>query len=824
MNEKLFALGYMPHRLWGNILYAQMLEKEPGKVFYQPKEYILNNEDSITYQQISPMQRELVHIIDSYNERKLHGLFWRKGTVKEFEDHVEKQFILDHIRPYIEKQLYLALEVARENRIKIFFKGKDNRNIFPEDFLILEKTNVDPVFEFDYDGEGLKYTLKIIYGENRLVLRNNPVEIISNSPVALILGNRVFFVNDIDGKKLKPFLEKDEVVVPEQHVRKYFSTFVRNTLRDFNTICCGFEVREIVSEKSAMLIFCEGINKQPMWELKLTYNGHTIDPDSEIKRFVDFREQDNHFYFERYSRDPDWEEGLEQILSEIGLSSRDKHFHYLKNKDNKDDVTFLYSSINFINENSDYLIENGIVIHQRLQANYFLGTIDLELKSEENEDWFDVRASVLFGEYSVPFIKLRRNILQGDREYKLPDGSVAVLPEEWFSTYQPMFQFGRVENAILKIHRQHFSMVDESMRIMHATTIRQLEKLNEIERLPVLPTPKGLHAELRTYQAEGYSWLMYLQDNGFGGCLADDMGLGKTLQAIAVIQKNKEEYASESHSDHSSIGQLSLFPAEKVRPTSLIVVPATLIHNWINECTKFVPSLKVFAYAGNQRNRSTEHFRYYDIILSSYHTVRQDIEILSGFRFNYIILDESQMIKNPGSKLYGAMRELVSDHRLVLTGTPIENSLTDLWTQINFVNEGLLGTLNFFKKQFVQPIEKKKNKEKEEKLKEIINPFILRRTKDEVARELPPVSEQIKYCNMTDEQRRFYEEEKSLARNLILENIENIGMEKSAFIVLQALTRLRQISNHPVIAEESYEHESGKFNEVIRDVQSLMEE
>ena len=340
----------------------------------------------------------------------------------------------------------------------------------------------------------------------------------------------------------------------------------------------------------------------------------------------------------------------------------------------------------------------------------------------------------------------------------------------------------------------------------------------------LLILPGGLKADLRSYQAEGFSWLYYLQKNGFGGCLADDMGLGKTLQAITILLKNKEEYAAGSHSDQTTVGQLSLFIGEKAKPTSLIVVPATLIHNWVNECQKFAPLLKVHAHVGQMRSREPTNFGYYDIIVSSYHTVRQDIAFLSEYKFKYVILDESQMIKNPASKLYRAMSELVSDHRLVLTGTPIENSLTDLWSQINFVNEGLLGNLNFFKKQFVQQIEKKKNKVKEEKLKEIINPFILRRTKGEVAKELPPVSEQVKYCNMTDEQRRLYEEEKSLARNAILENFEEIGMEKSAFMVLQALTRLRQISNHPVIAEEDYAHESGKFNEVLRDVESLIEE
>jgi len=182
------------------------------------------------------------------------------------------------------------------------------------------------------------------------------------------------------------------------------------------------------------------------------------------------------------------------------------------------------------------------------------------------------------------------------------------------------------------------------------------------------------------------------------------------------------------------------------------------------------------------------------------------------------------MIKNPSSKLYQSIIELKSDHKVVLTGTPIENSLTDLWSQINFVNPGLLGNLSFFKRSFVHTIEKKKDEKREKKLKELINPFILRRTKQEVARELPPIQEQIRYCNMTDDQKRFYEEEKSAARNSLLENLEEMGLEKSSMVVLQALTRLRQIANHPDMVDEKEGMNSGKFTEVYRDIESVLSE
>ncbi|MCD4711240.1 MAG: DEAD/DEAH box helicase, partial [Bacteroidales bacterium] len=341
--------------------------------------------------------------------------------------------------------------------------------------------------------------------------------------------------------------------------------------------------------------------------------------------------------------------------------------------------------------------------------------------------------------------------------------------------------------------------------------------------------PNGLDASLRSYQVEGFRWLCFLQQNGFGGCLADDMGLGKTLQAIAVLLRSKElsrNTGSAAPDQGTGVDgrQFSLFNTATNKLTSLIVVPASLLHNWSKECRRFAPGLKVLTHVGNQRNRELTNFHYYDLVISTYHTVRQDSLKLSTFRFHYIVLDESQMIKNPSSKLYNAIVTLQSDHKLVLTGTPIENSLTDLWSQINFVNPGLLGTLGFFKRSFVYPIEKKRDEEREEKLKELINPFILRRTKNEVARELPPVFEQVRYVNMTESQKRLYEEEKSLVRNAILENLEEVGLERSSIVVLQALTRLRQIANHPDMLEEFSGEDSGKFTEVYRDIESVISE
>jgi SNF2 family DNA or RNA helicase len=300
------------------------------------------------------------------------------------------------------------------------------------------------------------------------------------------------------------------------------------------------------------------------------------------------------------------------------------------------------------------------------------------------------------------------------------------------------------------------------------------------------------------------------------------MGLGKTIQTLALLQHNKETIIPVQTNNIRD--EHTLFSDTENKLTTLVIVPASLIYNWENEIKRFAPGMKVISYKGNQRKKATSYFHNFDIILSSYHTVRQDIELISAFKFHYIILDESQVIKNPASMLYKTVTRLNSDFKLVLTGTPVENSLTDLWTQLNFVNPGLLGDLSFFRREFAKPIEKLGDDAKEVRLRKIIQPFILRRTKDMVARDLPPITEQTVFCDMTEEQNKIYEEEKSSVRNSILKSIASTGIEKSAIVVLQGLMKLRQLSNHPVMAYDDYPSGSGKFETVLQDMESVISE
>ena len=413
----------------------------------------------------------------------------------------------------------------------------------------------------------------------------------------------------------------------------------------------------------------------------------------------------------------------------------------------------------------------------------------------------------------------------------MPNGEIAILPEEWFARFKGLIPFAKIKDNKIEFEKHHFQLIKESLKESVQSVAEKLNDMNFSEKEEI-SLPAKLKAKLRTYQKTGYNWMYHLHKNEFGGCLADDMGLGKTLQTLTLLLKLKRQ-KSIGIVSHSLLdqGQLDLFNKKtepvKVQPASIIVLPTSLVHNWDNEIKKFTPTLKVFKYVGIKRKKVVDLDKiipYYDIILTTYGTVRNDIKILGKSEFFYAILDESQSIKNSGSKTYKAIVQLQSKYKLVLTGTPIENSLSDLWSQMNFLNPGLLGNRAFFQKAFITPIEKLADEKQQQQLQLIIRPFILRRKKDEVAKDLPPLTEQVIYCNMADQQKSKYEEEKSVIRNAILESIEKEGLKKSTIAVLQGLTKLRQLANHPSLLNNELEESSGKFDQMMSMLENLVAE
>jgi SNF2 family DNA or RNA helicase len=308
--------------------------------------------------------------------------------------------------------------------------------------------------------------------------------------------------------------------------------------------------------------------------------------------------------------------------------------------------------------------------------------------------------------------------------------------------------------------------------------------------------PRKLTATLRDYQKEGLNWLNFLKEIGWGGILADDMGLGKTIQILAALLNN---------------------PSKK---PDLIVVPTSLLFNWQNEIEKFCPSLEAKIHYGPKRTKNCKDLSGSELIITTYGALTNDISWLREIKFNHVVLDESQAIKNPTSLRYKAVCLLKGNHKIAMTGTPIENNTFDLFAQMNFVNPGYLGTAKSFKDNYSTPIDVNKNGEVAKELQKLVNPFLLRRTKEKVATELPAKIEDIIYCEMEQEQRAVYDAFKNKIKNDITSKIEADGLGKSKMKILEGLLKLRQICDSPEILNtpEDYGTDSVKIKELIRHI------
>ncbi|MCJ7448799.1 MAG: DEAD/DEAH box helicase [Bacteroidales bacterium] len=816
-----FALILTHHRLWGSVLLPYIIQNETNRSYYTLSECLSPFPNVDTLGTLTSEEREVVKIINDYTDRNLFKLFSRDRTVKEFLEKVTPDKLEKFIRPYIEKRIYKCLTISRDENIPVFFQRSKADTLHSEDRLYLSGDNAVPVFRFIRNEEQSTYNLSLESGGKLIDMIRSSIDILCMSPCLIREDHRVLFVSDVDGSKLKPFLSKENILIPKKTELKYFGGFVLNAVNNFKVEGTGFEIIEFTPEKEAILELETGLKGNTVLILRYNYHGNKIYANELSNSFTLFEKKGDNFIFRKYQRDFDWEKQCRNTLGELGFFSDDDiSFSPVSTNNNGKDG--LYTMMEAVNSSYSEIIDSGFILTSRLNLNYNLRPVNIEMSSKLINDWFDLRAIVKIGDWEIPFIRFKRNILEGIREYELPDGSIAILPETWFSRYKNIFEFGKISEDSLRIHKQHFSLITDTSSDKGRLGFERLEKLLNRDQIPVLQPPSGLNCQMRQYQSDGLNWLNFLQTAGLGGCLADDMGLGKTIQTLAMLQHNRENMVPTKRIEAQP--DLTLLNNPEPKLTSLIIVPASLIYNWENEIKRFVPEMKVYSYKGNQRNKSISWFQNFDIVLSSYHTIRQDIEIISLFLFHYIILDESQVIKNPASMLYKTVTRLKSDYKLVLTGTPVENSLTDLWTQLNFVNPGLLGDLSFFRREFAKPIEKMGDDEQEVKLRKIIQPFILRRTKEMVACDLPPVTEQTIFCDMTDEQFKLYDEEKSSVRNSILKNIASNGLEKSAIVVLQGLMRLRQISNHPVMAYDDYAYGSGKFETVLQDMESVISE
>jgi len=793
------------------------------------------------YPEIKPSEFDFFKLSETYSNQAIIKQFSKKKeTPKDFFAHLDKKLLDEMIRPFIERKLSQIFPILLENNIPLY-NGKGGSNLYEEDHIQIESGSPEASLKFIRTPEGTQYKLRAFHAHRELVLNNPENAILVNEPCWYLAGNKlVRFKEQISGKLLIPFQKKEFVDIPKRIEYQYFSTFIRKIANRCDIEAEGFQLNDLELQPKAVLSLETNMQGNNVLVLHFQYGEKMILAHNPQQTFTTLLADKNGFIFNRFKRDKGWEAGQVAFLKAKGLKKVEATFSLPGSG-----VQHLadYQMIEWLAENNAELSKQGFAVNQPGKKKYIFEVPVLELTMDSGFDWFDVKGSVVIHEQKIPFIRFRHHIVNNIKEYELPGGEIVILPDEWFSRFQDIMLYAKEQNQQIRLGKHHF-------KLLAAIPSAEVQQLGQTLDSPAqVEVPPLADVILRPYQLTGFYWMHALLKQGLGGILADDMGLGKTLQTITLLASRYAaagtlplpSAASPSRAKNAVVQQLDLFsqpeivqPAkpetslinsDKNRPAcSLVVLPASLIHNWFNELRRFAPWLRLYVHVGAARAAGTGVFGQYDVVLTTYGTLRNDIAMFSKFVFGHIILDESQNIKNPDSKAAQAVFSLQGMHRMALTGTPIQNSLADIWSQFNFLNPGMLGTYQHFQKYYASPLLKSPDDKVGTKLREMIGPFILRRTKEEVATELPALTETAVFCAMTDEQQSMYESEKSKIRNSILEKFEKEGGSNASVLVLRSLMMLRQLANHPRMVDATSLAGSGKFAEVTESLATLLAE
>lgn len=648
----------------------------------------------------------------------------------------------------------------------------------------------------------LKLTAYMEHDGARQSLASARPRIMSETPLWIIADSTVFPVRE-QPALFKSFLKHPELVIPEADANSFLDGYLLPLIEHVPVVMDGAGEWQDVEAAPVPRVCLKEVKGELIAELRFAYDAFEVPfekslPQQSIRRGAEL------LALIRVHRDPSAEQEAWTAMSSYGL------------KRGPDGETFVLrqnvSAVDFLIHHVPKLSAAGYEVYgeenlKSVKVNRSHPKLSLSVSS--GIDWFDIQAVVSFGDIEVPISALRKAFQKRERYIKLADGSVGQVPQDWLQQYRHLFELAGETEDGMRLAKSQVMLLDQALGEADSAEVdeefeRRRSRLKDFAKIEPKPLPENLRGELRHYQKAGYDWLHFLHEYEFGGCLADDMGIGKTVQALTCLQSLRE-------SGHST-------------SADLIVMPRSLLTNWEREAAKFTPGVKVLIHADLDRIRDVAEFEGYDLVLTTYGIMRRDVDILATYRFHYVILDESQAVKNPICHTARAARHLKCDHRLVLTGTPVENSTTELWSQFAFLNPGMLGSLDYFKKEFAGPIERRRDDETAQYLRSLVYPFILRRTKAQVAPELPPRTERIIYCDMDPAQRKLYDRRRDEYRALLLGMIDIKGMNSARMKVLEGLLRLRQICDHPKLVDKSYKGDSTKIETLVEMLETLCAE
>ncbi len=507
-----------------------------------------------------------------------------------------------------------------------------------------------------------------------------------------------------------------------------------------------------------------------------------------------------------WTRDSTAEVELAQRLADLGMTPEPTPFY------RESASGYLQFAARMLSTVVETLLAEGWEVEAEGARIRQSGGVSISIKS--GIDWFDLEGTANFDGHEVALPSLLAALKSGERYIKLGDGTQGLLPDDWLAKYAPIADLStRQEGDNLRFQPGQALLLDSLLAVREAdadvavdrqfTALRN--RLKSFNGIKPAKAPQGFQGELRDYQKDGLGWLLFLEKFYFGGCLADDMGLGKTIQVLALLA-----------------GRNRRGPREAEQRPSLVVAPKSLVYNWQLEAERFAPNLSVCDYTGTDRKQRVDNFDDYDLVVTTYGTLRKDIVRLGEQQWDYAILDEAQAIKNAASQSAKASRVLQARHRLALSGTPVENHLGELWSIFEFLNPGMLG-----RSESLRRLTRGSSDDQDwiESLRRGLAPFLLRRTKAEVLPQLPQKSEQHLYCELPAAQRKQYNEVRDHYRATLDKTIANKGLAKAKIHVLEALLRLRQVACHPGLVDRKLRSKpSAKLDLLVEQLTEIISE
>ena len=671
----------------------------------------------------------------------------------------------------------------------------------------MDRTNGQANGQENRQGVVLETCLRV--EELSIPLKKRDSQIISRDPIWLIADQ---YVVRLSGKQsadfASVFLNSPRIEIPQSGETEFLEKYLIPLANTVELKGAQVQWEEIRTAPIKRLYLTEN-GSQLLAQLRFGYADYEVAYQKNSPVVSVQRKQDDSWTLLHIHRDTTLEEEIYRSVSSTRYGLK---YGSYPNGPESFELRARVDPIDFLLRKVPALLGDGFEIYgeeelKSARVNRNRPTISLNITS--GIDWFDVLAVIKFGDVDASLQEVRRALRKKQRFVKLADGTIGEIPEEWLQKYRHLFGLGEQTEDGVRLSEHHLTLIDQLLGEADRVAAdeqyhKRLHRLKDFNGIETQTLPGGFTGILRPYQKAGFDWLHFLHEYHFGGCLADDMGLGKTVQVLAFLQALREK--------------------EKAQAADLIVVPRSLLINWEREASRFTPHLRVYQHFGIGRDKATPNFDDYDIVLTTYGTMLRDVQTLRNYKFHYVVLDESQAVKNPVSQTSKAVRLLSSHHRLVMTGTPVENNTVELWSQFAFLNPGLLGNLEYFKSEFANPIERRKDDDTANFLRKMVYPFILRRTKDQVAPELPPRTERILYADMEPAQRKLYTKTRDYYRALLLGLIEEEGMNNTRMKVLEGLLRLRQISNHPKLVEDKFRGNSAKMELLIEHLETLQAE